>query len=80
MKNSFITPKLIAALAVGTLAGAAIGILFGRGKEGNTRRKIANEAKDLAKDLKKIAQRKAKSLNKEEWLDKEKEKIMNHVK
>lgn len=79
MKNSFSTLKLIGALVIGSVAGAALGILLANKKESNTRREIVSDARDIARNLRKKAKKKAKSLSKEEWLGKEKEKIMNHV-
>ena len=80
MKKSFSTTRLIGALVIGSLAGAAFGVLLANKKEGNTRREIVSDAKDIARNIRKKAQKKAKSINNEEWLGKEKEKIMNHVK
>jgi len=80
MRKSFNTLKLIGTLTIGLLAGATLGVLFANSKENSTRKEIAKNAKDLAKSLSKKAKRQAKNISKEEWLNKEKEKIMSHVK
>ena len=79
MKKSYSTAGLIGALALVVVAGAAIGVSFLRRNKGNrTRSEIAGKAKDLTKNLKKKAQKNAKTIRKEDWLAQEKEKIMNH--
>ncbi len=51
MENLNGTVKVISAVVVGALVGAALGILFAPEKGSRTRRNIANGAKDLADDL-----------------------------
>ena len=80
MERSFKTAKLIGALAVGTLAGAVLGVFFSHNKEKNLRKEIVSDTKNLAKNLRKKAQKNAKTTGKEEWLAQEKDKIMNHAK
>jgi len=53
MKNSIETGKLVLAMMVGVLAGAAIGVLFAPYKGSRTRNRLVRRAKILAKDLKK---------------------------
>ena len=53
MENSNDTVKVISALIVGVLAGAALALLFAPDKGSNTRNRIIGGAKDLADDLKK---------------------------
>ena len=70
MENSNDTVKVIGALVVGAIAGAALGVLFAPEKGSNTRTRILEGAKDLADDLKKKMRNEAKSLrNKAEELE-----------
>ena len=51
METSNSTGKIIGALIVGALAGAAIGVLFAPDKGSRTRRKILRNAQDMAEDF-----------------------------
>ena len=64
MENFDGTGKVIGALIVGALAGAALGILFAPDKGSNTRSHLIGGAKDLANDLKDKMREEAAALRK----------------
>jgi gas vesicle protein len=62
MEDSNDTGKIIGALIIGALAGAAIGILFAPDKGSKTREKISDESKKIAKKLRKKMEKEANDL------------------
>jgi len=52
MENSDSSSRVIGALLVGALTGAAVGLLFAPHKGSKTRRKLMNGAMDMADDVK----------------------------
>ena len=62
MKDSNDTGKVIGALLVGAIAGAALGILFAPNKGSKTRSKLIGGAKGLAEDIRKKLKNEAKAL------------------
>lgn len=64
MDNLNNTGKLVGALVVGALAGAALGILFAPDKGSKTRSNLFEGAKDLANDAKKKMTDEAAALRK----------------
>lgn len=80
MKRSFNTTRFFSVMALGSLAGAAVGALLSINRKDKNPAELATEVKDMARNLEKKAKRQARNLQKEEWVAKEKEKIENHLK
>jgi len=64
MENFNGTGKVVGALVIGALAGAALGVLFAPDKGVRTRRNIMDGAKDIADDIKKKMTDEATALRK----------------
>lgn len=70
MQNSNDTAKVIGALLLGAITGAALGVLFAPNRGSETRSKLVDGAKDLAGDLKRKIKDEVNSLrNKAEELE-----------
>ena len=54
MENSNDTVKVIGSMLIGSLVGAAIGVLFAPHKGSKTRRKLMNGAQDISDDIKSV--------------------------
>lgn len=80
MKRSFNSRRFFGALAIGTLAGAAVGALLAINKRNLNVDEISNDVKDMSRNLERKAKRQARNLQREEWVAKEKDKIMSHMK
>lgn len=85
MENFNSTGKLVGALVVGALAGAALGVLFAPEKGSKTRSNIADGAKDLADDIKRKMKNEAADLRKkaedlEEQAREKVEEVIHNVK
>lgn len=80
MNRSFNIRKFLGVVAMGTLAGAAIGVLLSTRRERSKIAEFTNDVKNITRNLEKKARKQARNLQKEEWVENEKEKIMNHAK
>ena len=80
MNRSFNNRKFFGVMALGTLAGAAVGAILSLNKRESKLEHISNDIKNMTRNLEKKAKRQAKNLQKEDWIEKEKDKIMSHVK
>jgi gas vesicle protein len=81
MENFNGTGRLVGALVVGALAGAALGILFAPEKGSRTRSNIMDGAKDLADDIKRKMKNEAAELRKkaEDLEEQAKDKVEEEI-
>jgi gas vesicle protein len=63
MEDRNVTGKVIGGILIGTIVGAALGVLFAPMDGSKTRNKIATGAKDLADDLVKRVKSKANDIS-----------------
>ena len=80
MNKSYFNPRLLGVVVLGILAGTALAVLLNSKTKKSLPEQMAQDTKNLAKKLSKKANKRAKTLRKEEWLAQEREKIMNHIK
>lgn len=85
MENLNGTGKIISALFLGALVGAALGVLFAPEKGSTTRSNIAEGAKDLTSDIKKKIKEEVDALRKkaerlEDLVEEDVEDLTNNIK
>jgi len=80
MNRSFNNRRFLGVMALGTIAGAAVGAFLSYKKGEGKLEQISSDVKNMTKNLEKKARKQVKNLQKEDWIEKEKEKIMSHIK